>query len=58
MGIGKNKISLVDQEGGYVAIVNVEKINGNALLEIQTDDGAFESLLISKDDINNTVIKK
>ena len=40
--------NFIDQDGGYVAIVNVEKINGNALLEIQTDDGAFESLLISK----------
>ena len=56
-GNKKEQNFTVDQEGGYVAIVNVEKINGNALLEIQTDDGAFESLLISKDDVNNTVIK-
>lgn len=47
----------VDEDGDYVAIVNVEKVKGNALLEIQTENGAFESLLISEKDINNTVIK-
>ena len=47
----------IDEDGDYVAIVNVEKVKGNALLEIQTENGAFESLLISEKDINNTVIK-
>ena len=45
-------------DGDFIAIVNVENIKGDALLEIQTEDGAFESLIISEQDIGNTVVKK
>ena len=46
----------VDQEGDFVAIVNVENIEGNALLQIENEGSAFESLLISES-IVNTIIK-
>jgi outer membrane protein OmpA-like peptidoglycan-associated protein/tetratricopeptide (TPR) repeat protein len=48
----------LSDDGDFVAIVNVEDVTGDALLEIQTDNGAFESLLISKDDVESTVIKQ
>ena len=48
----------VGDEGEYIAIVNVEEIKGDALLEIQTEGGAFESLLISEEDVGNTVVKE
>ena len=38
--------------------MNVEDVTGDALLEIQTDNGAFESLLISKEDVERTVVKQ
>jgi len=47
----------VDKQGDFVAIVNVEKIDGNALLVIENEGSAFESLLISEKDISNTIIK-
>ena len=47
----------VDQEGDFVAIVNVENIEGNALLQVENEGSAFESLLISENDISNTIIK-
>jgi outer membrane protein OmpA-like peptidoglycan-associated protein len=47
----------VDQEGDFVAIVNVENIEGNALLQIENEGSAFESLLISESDMSNTIIK-
>ena len=47
----------VDQQGDFVAIVNVEKIQGNALLVIENEGSAFESLIISEKDIFNTIIK-
>ena len=47
----------VDQEGDFVAIVNVENIEGNALLQIENKGSAFESLLISESDMFNTIIK-
>ena len=47
----------VDQQGDFVAIVNVEKIQGNALLVIENEGSAFESLIISEKDISNTIIK-
>ena len=47
----------MDQEGDFVAIVNVENIEGNALLQIENEGSAFESLLISENDISNTIIK-
>jgi len=47
----------VDQQGDFVAIINVEKIEGNALLVIENEGSAFESLLISEKDISNTIIK-
>ena len=48
----------VGDEGEFIAIVNVEEVKGDALLEIQTEDGAFESLLISEEDVGNTVVKE
>ena len=48
----------VGDEGEFIAIVNVEEIKGDALLEIQTEGGAFESLLISEEDVGNTVVKE
>ena len=45
-------------DGDFIAIVNVEDVKGDALLEIQTEGGAFESLLISEEDMGNTVIKQ
>lgn len=45
-------------EGEFIAIVNVEEVKGDALLEIQTEGGAFESLLISEEDVGNTVVKE
>lgn len=45
-------------EGEFIAIVNVEEVIGDALLEIQTEGGAFESLLISEEDVGNTVVKE
>ena len=48
----------VGDEGEFIAIVNVEEVKGDALLEIQTDGGAFESLLISEEDVGNTVVKE
>ena len=48
----------VDQKGDFVAIVNVEKIEGDALLVIENEGRAFESLLISEKDISNTIIKE
>ena len=52
-----NQAFNVDQEGGFVAIVNVENIEGNALLQIENEGSAFESILISENDISNTIIK-
>ena len=52
-----NQAFNVDQEGDFVAIVNVENIKGNALLQIENEGSAFESLLISENDISNTIIK-
>jgi len=48
----------VGDEGEFIAIVNVEEVKGDALLEIQTEGGAFESLLISEEDVGNTVVKE
>ena len=48
----------VDQKGDFVAIVNVEKIEGDALLVIENEGSAFESLLLSEKDISNTIIKE
>ena len=48
----------VGDEGEVIAIVNVEEVKGDALLEIQTEGGAFESLLISEEDVGNTVVKE
>ena len=48
----------LSDDGDFVAIVNVEDVTGDALLEIQTDNGAFESLLISKEDVERTVVKQ
>ena len=47
----------VDLEGDFVAIVNVENIKGNALLQIESEGSGFESLLISENDISNTIVK-
>ena len=47
----------IDQQGKFIAVVNIENIKGDALIEIQSDDGAYESLLLTEEDQSKTVLK-
>jgi outer membrane protein OmpA-like peptidoglycan-associated protein len=48
----------IDSDGEFIAVLNVEEIDGEALVEIESDSGAYQSLLITKEDVNKTVIKE
>ncbi len=47
----------IDEDGGFVAVVNVEKVKGDALIEISSESGAYQSMLVSEQDLSKTVIK-
>tara|TARA_B100000927_G_scaffold78869_1_gene62941 strand:+ start:129 stop:1385 length:1257 start_codon:yes stop_codon:yes gene_type:complete len=47
----------IDEDGEFVAIVNIENVEGDALIEIESEGGAYQSMLVTKADQNNTVIK-
>ena len=47
----------IDEDGDFVAIVNIENVEGDALIEIESEGGAYQSMLVTKADQNNTVIK-
>ena len=47
----------LDDEGKFVVVVNVESIKGDALLNVESKDGVFESIVISQEDIKSTVVK-
>ena len=40
-----------------MVVVNVESIKGDALLNVESKDGVFESIVISQEDIKSTVVK-
>ena len=46
-----------DEEGDFVAVVNVEKIKGDALIQLEGDQTAFQSILLTSDDIADGVVK-
>ena len=48
----------IDDDGEFVAVVNVEKLDGDALIEIKSESGAYQSMLVTEEDLNNTVIKE
>ena len=39
----------IDDEGDFVAVVNVENIKGDALVQLEGDETAFQSILISSE---------
>ena len=47
----------IDEEGGFVAVVNVEDVKGDALLEIETEGGAYNSLKITEENMLETVLE-
>lgn len=48
----------IDSDGEFIAVLNVEDVDGDALVEIESDSGAYQSLLITNEDVNKTVIKE
>ncbi|MEC7955218.1 MAG: OmpA family protein [Bacteroidota bacterium] len=47
----------IDEEGDFVAVVNVENVKGDALLQLEGDETAFQSILISSEEISDGVLK-
>tara|TARA_Y100000385_G_C13107366_1_gene649072 strand:- start:4120 stop:6177 length:2058 start_codon:yes stop_codon:yes gene_type:complete len=47
----------IDEDGGFVAVVNVEKVKGDALIEIKSESGVYQSMLVTEKDLSKTVIK-
>ena len=47
----------IDDEGDFVAVVNVENIKGDALVQLEGDETAFQSILISSEEISDGVLK-
>ena len=47
----------IDEEGEFVAVVNVEEVEGDALLEIESEGGAYHSLKITEENMRETVLK-
>tara|TARA_Y100000589_G_scaffold331083_1_gene383166 strand:+ start:875 stop:2944 length:2070 start_codon:yes stop_codon:yes gene_type:complete len=47
----------IDDDGDFVAVVNVEDVKGDALIEIESEGGAYQSLLVTEEDVSQTVIK-
>ena len=46
-----------DDEGEFIAVVNVENIQGDALIEIESEGGAYQSMLVTESDVNKTILK-
>ena len=47
----------IDEEGDFVAVVNVENVKGDALVQLEGDETAFQSILISSEEISDGVLK-
>ena len=47
----------IDEEGDFVAVVNVENVKGDALVQLEGEETAFQSILISSEEILDGVLK-